>query len=144
MKKRILLWSMIGMACLMPGIIGGCAGPGVNLVKNGMVAIERIPSEKIEIPWADVYQTNGEVQVKGILRHRQFANQPLRTHVDIVLLNLDGTVLAQMRTSDVYVPHRQAGRSYNQAHFEANIPAAVSPGVVVKTIVHSDEHCQII
>ena len=128
-----LLAAMWGMQ-LSAG--SGCAVSGENLSKKGVVKVERVPSERVAIPWADVYRSDEGLIVRGVVRRRDYSSQPLLIHVDATVLSGDGEVLTEATGRDLWVPRRRVGRGFNHVDFEIRLPATAPEGSTVKLVCH--------
>jgi len=117
--------------------LSGCAVPGENISKKGVVTVQRVPSAKVDILWADVYQIEDSLIVRGVVRRRNYSSQSLKVHVDVAVLSGDGNVLREAVGPDVWVPRRLAGKGFNYDQFEVRLPVAPPEGGTVKLVCHA-------
>jgi hypothetical protein len=115
----------------------GCAVPGENISKKGVVTVQRVPSTKVDILWADVYKIEESLVVRGVVRRRNYSSQPLQVHVDVAVLSADSKILTEAIGRDVWVPRRLAGKGFNYDQFEVRLPVAPPEGGTVKLVCHA-------
>ncbi len=140
MMKRVY----VGLWTLAWGIqlsaLSGCAVPGENISKKGLVTVERVPSQKVDILRADVYRTDEGLTVRGVVRRRAYSSQPLLVHVDAIVVSGDGEILQEATGRDVWVPRRLAGKGFNYNDFEIRLPLVPPEGGTVKLVCHAGSH----
>jgi hypothetical protein len=68
---------------VLPVVISGCATNRIDLVEEGIVSVETVPSKKVKILWTDVYQDGEDFVVYGVVQRRSHTSYPIKTHVDI-------------------------------------------------------------
>jgi hypothetical protein len=117
--------------------VSGCAVSGENISKKGLVTVERVSSQKVDILWADVYRTDESLIIRGVVRRREYSNQPLLVHVDATVLSGDGEILGEAMGRDVWVPRGRVGKGFNYDDFEIRLPMAPPEGGTVKLICHA-------
>lgn len=138
---RIINAAMAGVLFFVLFVICGCATGRTDLVKNGTVSFERQARGKVYIASSGAYEEEGGLVISGVLRRRWHTGLPTKAHVDITIMAADGTVLAEGRSSDIYVARRVTGRGHQS--FErfkvrfANIPAE---GSLIRVVSHSGGH----
>ena len=83
-------------ALLAPLIfIFGCATTCVNLVKTGNVIVEVVPTEDEYIGSTHVYQNDKELVISGRVHTQGYAPTLEKGHVDVEIINPDGTLIKQ-------------------------------------------------
>lgn len=117
--------------------LSGCSVPGENLSKKGLVTVERVSSQKVDILWADVYRIDEGLRVRGVVRQRSYSSQPLLIHVDAAVLSSGGEALKEATGRDVWVPRRRVGKGFNYGDFEIRLPIAPPEGSTVKLVCHA-------
>jgi hypothetical protein len=131
----------VGFLTLAWGIqlsaLSGCAVASENISKKGLVTVERVASQKVAIPWANVYRTDQSLIVHGVVRRRSYSNQPLQVHVDATVLSSDGEVLQEAVSRDVWVPRRSPGKGSGSHAFEIRLPVARAEGGTVRLVCHA-------
>lgn len=118
-------------------IIYGCATQRVNLSENGRVVIERIPSEKVFIPWADAYQDGNDLLLTGVVERRRLSIGPLKSHIDVTIFSAEGTILQEGHTKAIYVPGRRIGKGINWERFRILFSGIPPEGAKIKMVVKS-------
>lgn len=121
--------------------LSGCAAPGENISKKGVVSVQRVPSAKVDIRWANVYQIEDSLMVvRGRVCRRGDSSLPLQVHVDATVLSRDGEILKEVIGRDVWVRRRQVGKSltyFDCGNFEIRLPIAPPEGGTVKLVCHA-------
>jgi hypothetical protein len=112
----------------------GCTMHGTNISKSGKVTIERISSEKVFIPWADVYQDGNNLLVTGVVERRYPSTGIFTTHIDIKVIDSTGQIVNERRTKDIYVP------SGLWTRFNLNFCIIPPENAIIKAICHSGKH----
>ena len=61
--RRTAMTEKKAIMCVAPTVLvlvlqslSGCALSGENIFRKGMVTVQRVPSARVEIPWADAYR----------------------------------------------------------------------------------------
>ncbi|MFZ0929059.1 MAG: hypothetical protein WAN11_10690 [Syntrophobacteraceae bacterium] len=90
-----MIRSMVKIALFVPLIfLFGYAGTGVNFVRTGNVIVEVVPTEDETISSSHVSQGDKELVISGRVHRQGYA--PLeKGHVDIEIINPDGTLIKQ-------------------------------------------------
>ena len=126
-KKIYFIEILLGLAVVLIAL-SGCASSRTNLVKNGMVSVERLPSKgNAHIFKVYVYQEGDELVVSGRVTRRFKYLLSSQGHVDIAILSPKGEVIGKASTS--YIPRivRREGQhraSYFTARFSVIPPKA--------------------
>jgi hypothetical protein len=138
MKRLGLAVGMtLGMAAML---VTGCATNRIDLVEQGIVSVETVPSKRVRILWTDIYQDGDDTVVYGVVQRRSHTSYPIRTHVDITMLSSDGKVLQEARTGDIYVARRIPNKGINWTRFRVRFPGIPVEGSKVKMVVHGHSH----
>lgn len=118
----------------------GCATNRIDLVDEGIVSVDTVPSKRVKVLWTDVYQDGEDFVVYGVVQRLSHTSYLIKTHVDITILSPDGTVLQEARTPDIYVPTRIPGKGINWERFQVRLPDIPPQGSKVGMVVHSGSH----
>ena len=135
MKARIQLFVIaLGMG-FTAFYATGCASSHYNLVKDGTIALEIMPSEEeTYVYWADVYQKGNGIEISGTVMVPQTLHQTKGGHVDIAILSPDSSLLKK-----ISVRHKSRNPRRKSAHklpFEAYIPMKLSPESTIRIAYH--------
>jgi len=131
---------MILNSFMMMLTFSGCNTNRVSLVEQGLVKVTKQVSEKIDILWTDVYQQDGQTWVYGVLKQRFPSPSAIRTHVDIQVLNSDGSIQYETATEDVFVPRNRIGKGLDWKRFRVRLPEKLLEGSQISMTVHSGSH----
>lgn len=141
MKKKYLNLAFGLVFGLIFFIVSSCAQPRANLVDSGVLTLEQQARGKVYIAWADAYEDEGGFVVTGVLRRHDHVGLPIKTHVNIVVLSPDGTIIDEARSSDVYVSRRITRRGYKSfERFKVRFPGVPAQGSSVRITSHSGRH----
>jgi hypothetical protein len=125
-----------GLLLLVTATLHGCCMGRIDLCREGGVSIAGRPSDKVEILWADVWQTDEEVLVYAALRRRAYTRCPMKVDVDVMVTGPDGAVLEETRLSEVRIPARCCRRMTCWERFRAPLAAVPPTGSKVIISVH--------
>ena len=89
--KKLAIVAMLGIL-LAVITFSGCSSNSVSLADQGLVSVEKQDSRKVKILWTDIYQKGGQTWAYGVLTQRASSHSVIRTHVDIKVLNPDGSL----------------------------------------------------
>lgn len=123
---------------LSVGMTGwACASNRVNLLKDGAVKLERIPSKGYYISHVDVYQYDDELVVHGNVKLRGHPGTGTG-HVDIAIVSSDGEVLEQIST--LYKPRIISTRKMHKrtAYFNVRLSTILPMESTVRAAYHRD------
>lgn len=120
-------------------VVPGCIANRVDLVDKGDVLVDVVPSERVDILWADVFRDDDGIKICGVVQRRSHTSHPIKTHVDVTIVSPNGATLQEARTPDIHVPKRVPGKGANFEHFEVRFSDIV-PGSKAKLVVHSGQH----
>jgi YD repeat-containing protein len=131
MKKSNIL---ITLALVVFGIITlGCASHRVNLVENGKIIIERVPSKNIYVSKAHVYQEENELLITGRVK-RSNTSVLDGGHVDIAVVSPEGKILDKVSTS--YTPRIIRRKGSRESLFSARLSMTPPEGTTVRLAYH--------
>jgi len=137
MRNRIL--GLIALN-IMVAIISSCATNRISLADKGLVSVNKHDSEKVRILWTGVYQQDGQTWAYGILKQRGTSHSAIRTHVDIQVLNSDGSVYYKTLSGDMYVPRNRVGKGPDWKRFGVQLPDELPKDSQINMTVHSGSH----
>ena len=134
MRNKIL--GLITLS-VMAAIISGCATNQTSLADKGIVSVKKHDSDKVRILWTDVYQQDSQTWAYGVLKQRGTSPSVIRTHVDIQVLNSDGSVYYEILSRDVYVPRNRVGKGPDWKRFRVQLPDELPKDSRISMTVHS-------
>ena len=140
MKKKVLGLVIAMVFGALTIVISGCATDRVDLVDTGVLSLEQHTAGMVYIAWSDAYEDGDGFVVTGVLRRRDTAGLPIKTHVDITIQSPDGAIIDESRSSDVHVPRRITGRSQSLQRFRVRFPIIPAEGSKVSIVTHSGSH----
>ncbi len=135
--KRLHIGLLMAMWAVLLSALPGCTVPGENISRKGVVTVQRVPSAKVDILWANVYQVEDAMVVRGVVRRRERSSYPLLVHIDAAVWSRDGEILKEEMGQDVRVPRRLAGKGLNYNDFEICLPITPPTGGTVKLVCHA-------
>ncbi|MBW8035977.1 MAG: hypothetical protein FVQ79_10180 [Planctomycetes bacterium] len=143
-KKQNTIYIAVLTLVLLVVFLSGCIATNrTDLVKNGTVTIARQKTGKAYISSSSAYEENGELVITGILRRRDHVGGPIKTHVDVAIVSAGGTVASEVRSSDIAVSRRIAGRGYlSSERFTIRISDVPAKGSIVRLVSHSGSHTE--
>ncbi len=131
MKKLSIL---ISLTLVLTGIFSfGCVSHRINLVENGKIIIERVPSKNIYVSEAHVYQEENELVITGRVK-RSNTSVWDGGHVDIAVVSPKGKVLDKVSTS--YTPRIIRRKGSRESFFSASLPMTPPEGTTVRLVYH--------
>ena len=128
------------VGCVLVGFISGCASKQVSLVEKNQVTVVRQDSQKVNILWTDVYQQDGQVWAYGVLEQQGSGTGAVKTHVDIQVVALDGSVSYETASEEVYIPCKRIGKGIHWKRFKSQLPQTLVVGSQITMTVHSGDH----
>jgi len=72
MTKQLRMTVAVGLSVVMAVVLSGCCTGRIRLCHESVVSVAGRPSDKVQILWAHVWQTEEEVIVCGALRRRAY------------------------------------------------------------------------
>lgn len=141
-RRNLSILTMVGIltAALT---LSGCSANRVSLAGQGLVSVEKRDSKKVKILWPDVYQQDDRTWAYGVLKQRAPSSRAIKTHVDIQVLNSDGSIQYETRTEDLFVPHKRVGRGPDWKRFKVQLPDKLPKNSQISMTVHSGSHKKI-
>ena len=143
MKCKSLKTLKITGILLIALVISGCSANYVSLAEQGLVSVEKHDSEKVEILWTDVYQQDGQIWAYGVLKQLTSNSSTIKVHVDIQVLNSDGSIQYETITDDLFVPRNRVGRGPDWKRFRAQLPDELPRDSQISMTVDSGSHKKI-
>jgi len=137
MKCRKMTMVGILMATL---ILAGCSANRVSLADQGLVSVEKQNSKKVKILWTDVYEQDGHTWVYGVLKQYGISTSSIKTHVDIQVLNSDGSIQYETITDELFVPRNRVGKGPDWKRFRVQLPNKLPKDSQINMTVHSGSH----
>lgn len=120
--------------CIIVIALSGCASHKVNLVDEGVVSIERLPSKGVYISRAYAYKEGVDLVVSGRVKRSRSVASPSGGHVDIAILSSDRKIIKTTSTS--YTPRIIRRKGARESFFTARIPMVPPAGAVVAVVYH--------
>ncbi|HBG27567.1 MAG: hypothetical protein A2Y10_15455 [Planctomycetes bacterium GWF2_41_51] len=137
MKRKIF---SIAVVSVLGIVLSGCSSNYASLTDKEMVSIEKQNSEKVRILWTDVYEKDSQTWVSGVLKQRGSGSGIIQTHVDIQVVNTDGTMGYQTITEEFFVPANRVVTGSDMKRFKVKLPERLPQGAQVSMKVHSGSH----
>ncbi len=137
--RKMALITMVGILL----VLFGCSANSVSLTDRSLVSVEKRDSEKVKILWTDVYQKKDMIWAYGVLKQRSSRPGAIKTHVDIQVLDFDGSIQYETISEDMYVPRNNAGKGINWRRFKVLLPEKLQEDSRIIMTVHSGSHKQI-
>lgn len=139
MKKEFLLSGLFILTTMLLVTMSGCTHSHISLVDQGIISVETESSENAKILWSDVYQDKEGIVVYGVIERCGHTTYPLETHLDITVLSMEGKVLQEAQTPDIYLPRRIPGKGINWKRFRVRFPE-IPQASTVQLVPHSGIH----
>ncbi|MHC4187411.1 MAG: hypothetical protein ACYSRQ_04380 [Planctomycetota bacterium] len=111
----------------------------MSLVDKELVSIEKVPNERVEILWTDVYQDGEKVTVSGALKQHGHSSSPVKAHVDASVTGPDGKLIEKSHSPVLIVP-RNVGANIDWERFRINLVNRPPEGSLIKLTVHTEIH----
>jgi hypothetical protein len=127
MNKAPLL---LGAICMAIVVASGCVPRGQNLVAAGTVSVDRQSEGRIRVSSVDVYQDDETLIVEGSLSRWAGFKARSMGHVDVVVVDPDGKVLAQKNFPDIWP------NCHGNSFFTTEMPLIAPKGATVRAIYH--------
>ena len=137
-RKMAMTWILIATL-----ILAGCSANRVSLADKGLVSVEKQDSEKVKILWTDVYEQDGQTWIYGVLKQRGNNPSAIKTHVDIQVLNTDGSTQYETKTDNIFMPRNRVGKGADWKRFRVQLPDELPKYFQISMKVHSGIHRQI-
>jgi len=140
MRRKVLISVVCVSLIVMAGFISGCAGNRIDLVDSKVLTIEKHSSGKVYIPWCDAYKDNDGFIINGVLRRNDSVGLAIKTHVHVIVLSPERTVLDEAKSSDIYVPRRAVGKYKSPKRFKVYFDEIHPRGSLVRVTTCSNLH----
>ena len=138
MKKKLLTTVIVLGLSLLLFLISGCTANRIDLADTGMIKLEQDQMSKANISWSSAFEKDDGLLITGILRRSDHVGIPVKAHVDVYVLSPEGSILNEVRSSDVYVSRRVTGRSrMGSERFEVYLPNMPAKDSLVRVVSHS-------
>lgn len=115
--------------------VTGCASAGKNLVRDGVVEVEKVSSRQATMRFVQVVREDSEVVVRGQIQRWPVGRGPIPGHIDLQLIGPDGGSLERARIDD----HRRSVKS-RYAEFHVMLKTMPSAGSTPKVIHDTRSH----
>jgi len=89
MNTRLSSALILMALCILTITFSGCAANRVDIVKKGVVTLERQREGKVYIAWSSAYEQDDGFVITGVLMRHDHAGSALKTHVDVTVLSYD-------------------------------------------------------
>lgn len=143
MKYKNLKALNVAGILLIALVISGCSADRVSLTDKGFVSVEKQDSPKVKILWNEIYQQNGKTWLYGVLKQQGINTGAVKTHVDIQVLNADGSIQYETITDDLLVPRNRIGKGTDWKRFRVQLPDELPKDSQVSMAVDSGSHKEI-
>jgi len=121
-------------------LFASCSANRHSLAGREWVSVQSQNTENVEILWTDVYQQAGRTWASGVLKQQGLNTATLKTHIDVQVLDMGGTVCYETQTGDLYVPRRHLGKGPDWTKFKVPLPSELPADARVSMAVHSGPH----
>ena len=138
MEKKFLWVAVATGLGVLTTVISSCTTNRVDLVKSGVLTLEKQAAGKVYIAWSDAYEQAGGLRITGVLMRHDHVGMPIRAHVDATIVSPDGQILDTACSKTVYVPRRITGRGQSLKRFNIRLPRVPPQGSSVRLVCHSD------
>jgi hypothetical protein len=138
MKTQINNKPILRILYLSTIFVAGCLADSVDLVENQTLSLERVPTKNLYISWVRVYRQEDVTEVFGEIRrrHRSKGGHGGHGHIDVAVVDPDGTVLEEVST--LYYPRDLPKKSAPVAYFTVRLAQPPPPGSTVRLTHHQD------
>jgi hypothetical protein len=137
-EKKFLWVAVATWLGVLTTVISSCTTNRVDLVKSGVLTLEKQAAGKVYIAWSDAYEQAGELLISGVLMRHDHVGMPIKTHVDATIVSPDGRTLDTACSKAIYVPRRITGRGQSLKRFNIRFPHVPPQGSSVRLECHSD------
>ncbi len=108
----------------------GCALHRVNLVDNGTVLLELVPSDEGYVSQAHVFQDDDEMLISGKVKRTTHSSAIHQGHVDIAIIAPDGTVVHEVSAPDTPTSLRR--RATTKRTFSVRLKIVPAQGTKIR------------
>jgi hypothetical protein len=117
---------------IMITVMSGCARNRIDLAHNKTVTVKPEHSKYGHVSSVSVYQERDDLVISGSVRQIYRTVVTTRGHVDITVLNAEGTTLRKISRSYSHPAQRKARTLY----FSVRVPLVLPPGATVQVTPH--------
>ena len=117
------------LSLLTAVLLAGCTGGGKNLVRDGVVEIETVPSRQAAITSLRVAQNGPNMMLRGRVQRRPIGWGRIPGHIDVELVGPDGSVLEKTRAG-----YRQRSIKSRYAEFHGRLDTTPPAGSTIRVI----------
>lgn len=107
----------------------GCATTGKDLVRDGVVDIERESSRYTMVTLVSAMQEGHDLLVRGEVRRRHGGRSPIPGHIDVQIIGPDGDVLA-----DTSIGYHRRSAKWRSASFYTRLETVPPPGSTIRVL----------
>lgn len=109
-----------------------------NLIDTDFVKLETLASKRVRVANVSVHQEDDILEIAGEV-HRRSIGASGRGHMDIAILDSEGTAVRHMSTH--YIPRLISPRRFHSRHarFNVHIPLIVSKGSKIVVAFHKKQ-----
>lgn len=121
-----------GTAIALVLSVAGCASMRTDLVRTGEVSLEQIPSPRAHFSRVAISRSDETVVVSGELHRQNHRRGPVLGHVDVVVLDGAGAVVAKIPTD-----YRRGSLKSRHHLFSQALPVPVTQGYTIRVVHHA-------
>ena len=107
----------------------GCVNRRMNLVDRGLISVEIVKNEEVEVYGVKILRDDENIVVSGTVKSNNNAKSPVRGHVEVTLIGLTGEILMKVSTACQSRRHPRV-KAWN-SYFKVNIPIIPPQGARV-------------
>jgi hypothetical protein len=125
-------------------VLAGCTSNKVSCLHDHKIITAKTDTESVRIPYVDVKHEGNSLIVSGVLKRNNMpSHHNVTSHVDVFVVDGQGSLLAQARTSEIYVPQKRIGKGTEFARFRVVLPMEVQQNITVRAEPHNDQSCSL-
>ncbi|WP_303908406.1 hypothetical protein [Thiohalomonas denitrificans] len=115
--------------------LGACAAPGITLLSQNRIGLERIGSSTARIGYVFATENNTGIRLRGSVRRSPPLRGPIPGHIDLNVISPDGAPVEQK-----VVDYRIRNLHSREAHFSTVITTYLPPGTILRLRHHAGPH----
>jgi len=135
MKKSLLSLTVLVPCCVAISFVSGCMSKCESLVDTGALTLEKQNAGKVYIVWSDAYEQETGFVVSGVVKRRDRVGLPIKTCVGVSIVAPDGTVIAERRSAQIYVPRQRTGQGQSPRRFAVHFSQTPPRGSLIRVKV---------
>jgi hypothetical protein len=116
-------------------LMTNCVSRRIDLVRTGTVLIEYVPSPKIYVSEAYVYQDGNRLVVSGKVKRRHASAISSSGHVDITILSPEGLIIK--KASTLFLPRIIPRKGAQESLFTARFSVIPPQGSKIRVAFHN-------